>query len=58
MNRTVEPNWIDVTYIGSRWDVQTDVHADPKSPDAVRYRHRPHSFSGQVEHPWNPGSPR
>lgn len=53
----VEPEWVDITKIGSAYDLQMDVRAAPKAPDHVKYRHRPHSFSGQMQRDWSPGSP-
>lgn len=45
-----QPNWIDVTTVGSSWDEQVDANA--RQPT---YRHRRHSFTDEVQWKWQPG---
>lgn len=46
----VEPEWIDITTVGSNFEEQLDRRSRP----AV-YRHRPRAFTGEVEYQWSPG---
>lgn len=48
-----EPEWIEITRMGSRYEEQLDVRAEKGSPN--EYRHRQISFTGQAEHEWKPG---
>lgn len=49
---TVEPEWVDITRIGSAYEEQLDVRAKPGSPN--QYRHRIASFSGEPTADWKP----
>lgn len=49
---TIEPEWMDLTSLGSPYEEQLDVRAAKPT-----YRHRVRSFSGEVEGEWIPGAP-
>jgi hypothetical protein len=51
----VEPEWVDITTIGSSWEEQIDTRAHPGESVDVRYRHRDRAYTGQCETPWLPG---
>lgn len=53
---TQEPRWLSLTKLGSSYEEEMDVNADPEASDKVRMRHRPLSFTGQIVHEWRPGS--
>jgi hypothetical protein len=42
--------------LGSEYEEEMDVNADPAASDNVRMRHRPVSFTGQNVQEWRPGS--
>lgn len=46
----VEPEWIDVTTLGSAYEEQLDLRAKRET-----FRHRPRAFTGDAEHEWRPG---
>ena len=45
-----DPNWVDMTTIGSAYDEQLNVNAA-----FPQYRHRPHAFDGQPVREWLSG---
>ncbi|MER9130650.1 hypothetical protein [Mesorhizobium sp. M0768] len=52
---TREPNWISLSKLGSAYDEELDVNASPDTPDRLKMRHRPISFTGQEMVDWQPG---
>lgn len=52
-----EPNWIDITTLGSPYEEQLDANASPDAPESQTYRHRRRSFTGDLEREWAEGHP-
>lgn len=50
-----EPNWVDITTIGSAYDEQMDVNAHPNASTKAKYRHRIRSFTGETYCDWSAG---
>lgn len=48
-------DWINITTIGSSFEEELDLRADPQGPEAAQYRHREYSFSDEEERDWLPG---
>jgi hypothetical protein len=52
---TVEPEWRELTTMGSTYEEEFDVRANPSAPDHIRWRHRQRSFTGEYQREWAPG---
>lgn len=50
-----EPNWLEMTIIGSEFDQEIDLNARAEAPDTLRFRHRERTFTGEAIKPWKPG---
>lgn len=54
---TVDADWLDISAIGSDYEIQIDANAAPGCHPDFEYRHRRRRFTGQPVAQWMRGLP-
>jgi hypothetical protein len=52
-----EADWLGIPVLGSPYETEVDVNANPDAPQSQRYRHRTVSYTGEPIPDWKSGPP-